>query len=138
MDMLSVRQEHARIMLIYHRWDVEKLFEVYVEKGKAFMFAQAGVSVDEYHDSGSLDSAIVMCEICMDDIPSDEATRMDCGHCFCNTCQCLFFYSVTPAFVLFFFKISSVKITIEFLMLPANMTIRHLVREETRKSMDRT
>lgn len=92
MDMLSVRQEHARIMLIYHRWDVEKLFEVYVEKGKAFMFAQAGVSVDEYHDSGSLDSAIVMCEICMDDIPSDEATRMDCGHCFCNTCWTQHFF----------------------------------------------
>ncbi|MCH93532.1 putative E3 ubiquitin-protein ligase ARI3, partial [Trifolium medium] len=85
MDMLSVRQQHARTLLIYHRWDVENLFEVYVERGKAFMFAQAGVSVDECRDSDSSVSALVMCEICMDDVPSDEATRMDCGHCFCNT-----------------------------------------------------
>ncbi|WJX51541.1 putative E3 ubiquitin-protein ligase ari2 [Trifolium repens] len=86
MDMLSVRQQHARTLLIYHRWDVDCLFEVYVERGKAFMFAQAGVSVDECRDSDSSVSALVMCEICMDDVPSDEATRMDCGHCFCNTC----------------------------------------------------
>ncbi|KAI5388643.1 carbonyl reductase (NADPH-dependent) ari1 [Lathyrus oleraceus] len=86
MDMLSVRQHHARTLLIYHRWDVDHLFEVYVEKGKAYMFSQAGVSVDEYRDSNSLVSASVMCEICMDDIPSDEATRVDCGHCFCNSC----------------------------------------------------
>ncbi|XP_058750542.1 probable E3 ubiquitin-protein ligase ARI1 isoform X1 [Vicia villosa] len=86
MDMLSVRQHHARTLLIYHRWDVDHLFEVYVEKGKAYMFAQAGVSVDECRGSNSLLSASVMCEICMDDIPSDEVTRVDCGHCFCNSC----------------------------------------------------
>ncbi|WJX45490.1 putative E3 ubiquitin-protein ligase ari2, variant 2 [Trifolium repens] len=86
MDMLSVRQQHARTLLIYHRWDVDHLFEVYVDRGKAFMFAQAGVSVDECRDSDSSVSELVMCEICMDDVPSDESTRMDCGHCFCNTC----------------------------------------------------
>ncbi|GAU15722.1 hypothetical protein TSUD_89460 [Trifolium subterraneum] len=86
MDMLSVRQQHARTLLIYHRWDVDHLFEVYVERGKAFMFAQAGVSVHECRDSDSSVSKLVMCEICMDDVPSDEATRMDCGHCFCNIC----------------------------------------------------
>ncbi|GAU15723.1 hypothetical protein TSUD_89470 [Trifolium subterraneum] len=92
MDMLSIRQQDARTLLIYHRWDVDHLFEVYVEKGKEFMFAQAGVSVDEYRNSDSPVSAVVMCEICIDDIPSEEATRMDCGHCFCNSCWTQHFY----------------------------------------------
>ncbi|XP_004507397.1 probable E3 ubiquitin-protein ligase ARI1 isoform X1 [Cicer arietinum] len=86
MDMLSVREQHARTLLIYHRWDVDRLFGVYVEKGKAFLFAEAGVSVDECRDSSSLAYDSVMCEICMDDVPIEEATRMDCGHCFCNSC----------------------------------------------------
>ncbi|XP_027354770.1 probable E3 ubiquitin-protein ligase ARI1 isoform X1 [Abrus precatorius] len=86
MDMLSVREQHARTLLIYHRWDVEKLFAVYVDKGKTFLFAEAGVSVDEHRDSDSSVPSTVMCEICIEDIPSHEATRMDCGHCFCNSC----------------------------------------------------
>lgn len=88
--MLSVREQHARTLLIYHRWDVDRLFGVYVEKGKAFLFAEAGVSVDECRDSSSLAYDSVMCEICMDDVPIEEATRMDCGHCFCNSCEFLF------------------------------------------------
>jgi ariadne-1 len=89
-DMLSIRKQDARTLLIYHRWDVNHLFEVYVEKGKEFMFAQAGVSVDKYRNTGSPVSAVVMCEICIDKVPSNEVTRMDCGHCFCNSCKCLF------------------------------------------------
>lgn len=90
MDMLSVREQHARTLLIYHRWDVEKLFAVYVDKGKAFLFAEAGVSVDEHRDSDVPIPASEMCLICMEDVPGDEATKMDCGHCFCNSCECLF------------------------------------------------
>lgn len=51
MEMLSVREQHARTLLIYHRWDVEKLFVAYVEKGKKFLFGEAGVIVDEHPDS---------------------------------------------------------------------------------------
>jgi hypothetical protein len=116
MDMLSVRQQHARTLLIYHRWDVDCLFEVYVERGKAFMFAQAGVSVDECRDSDSSVSALVMCEICMDDVPSDEATRMDCGHCFCNTCECVYpIFSPTPPFFFFFQNFIGQKIKLQLI-----------------------
>ncbi|TKY67521.1 E3 ubiquitin-protein ligase ARI1 [Spatholobus suberectus] len=86
MDMLSVREQHARTLLIFHRWDVEKLFAVYVDKGKSFLFAEAGVSVDEHRDSDLSAPSTLMCYICMEDVPSDETTRMDCGHCFCNSC----------------------------------------------------
>ncbi|KAJ7945984.1 RBR-type E3 ubiquitin transferase [Quillaja saponaria] len=87
MELLSLGEHHARTLLIYHRWDVEKLFSVYVDKGKAFLFAEAGVGMVEHqnHDSLLLSSTI-MCDICIEDVPSDDATRMDCGHCFCNNC----------------------------------------------------
>ncbi|XP_027910627.1 probable E3 ubiquitin-protein ligase ARI2 isoform X1 [Vigna unguiculata] len=86
MEMLSVREQHARTLLIYHRWDVEKLFAVYVDKGKAFLFGEAGVTVDEHPDSDSSLPSTVMCYICMEDVARVETTRMDCSHCFCNSC----------------------------------------------------
>ncbi|XP_054786647.1 probable E3 ubiquitin-protein ligase ARI2 isoform X2 [Prosopis cineraria] len=86
MEMLSLREHHARTLLIYHRWDVETLFEVYVDKGKAALFAEAGVSVDGQCDPDPSVPSSVRCDICIEDVPSHEATRMDCGHCFCNSC----------------------------------------------------
>ncbi|KAI3448059.1 hypothetical protein Pfo_004724 [Paulownia fortunei] len=87
MDLLSVREHHARTLLIHYRWDVEKLIAVYVEKGKACMFAEAGVTVVELVDLDPQEStSTVMCNICMDDAPAKDVTLMDCGHCFCNNC----------------------------------------------------
>ncbi|KAM3695227.1 hypothetical protein ACJW31_07G116600 [Castanea mollissima] len=86
MDLLSLREHHARTLLIYYRWDVERLFAVLVEKGKAFLFDQAGVTVVEHPGLESPLGSTITCDICMDDVPSGEATREDCGHCFCNNC----------------------------------------------------
>nr|GLL47360.1 probable E3 ubiquitin-protein ligase ARI2 [Ipomoea trifida] len=87
MDLLSIREHHARTLLIHHRWDVEKLFAVLVEKGKACLFAESGVSVDENNDlDHPVTSATVMCNICIEELPGSEMTKMDCGHCFCNSC----------------------------------------------------
>ncbi|XP_028807312.1 probable E3 ubiquitin-protein ligase ARI2 [Neltuma alba] len=94
MEMLSLREHHVRTLLIHHRWDVDKLFAVYVEKGKSALFAEAGVTVYEPSGSGS-DSdpsssssvpSLIFCEICMENVPRNDVTRMDCGHCFCNDC----------------------------------------------------
>lgn len=90
MDLLSVKESHARTLLIHHRWDVDNLFAVYGEKGTNILFAEAGVSVEERCDSESSVPSSIMCEICIEDVPGDEATRMDCGHCFCNNCVYLF------------------------------------------------
>ncbi|XVE94091.1 hypothetical protein REPUB_Repub01dG0251000 [Reevesia pubescens] len=88
MDMLSLREHHARTLLIYYRWDVEKLLAVLVEKGKADLFASAGVSVVESEDAGTLvsSSSTSMCNICIEELPGDKMTKMDCGHSFCNGC----------------------------------------------------
>lgn len=90
MDLLSLREHHARTLLIHHRWDVENLFAVYVEKGKSFLFTEAGVTMAERHDDNALppcSSSILTCDICMEDVCGNEATRMDCGHCFCSNCK---------------------------------------------------
>ncbi|XP_057465857.1 probable E3 ubiquitin-protein ligase ARI2 isoform X1 [Actinidia eriantha] len=85
MDLLSIREHHARTLLIHYRWDVEKLFAVLVEKGKTFLFAEAGVTLVGKHDLGSSPST-VMCNICIEDVPGTEVTKMNCGHNFCNNC----------------------------------------------------
>ena len=85
-DLLSIREHHARTLLIHYRWDVEKLFAVLVEKGKDFLFAEAGVTLVGKHDLGSSPST-VMCNICIEDVPGTEVTKMDCGHNFCNNCK---------------------------------------------------
>lgn len=88
MELLSLREHHARTLLIHYRWDVEKLFAILVEKGKAALFAQAGLPLVEKDDiNPPLSSCTVMCIICMDDVPSCDVTKMDCGHCFCNSCK---------------------------------------------------
>lgn len=90
MDLLSVREHHARTLLIHYRWDVEKLIAVYVEKGKSCLFTAAGVTLVELSDPES--SSTVMCIICMDDIPAKDVTKMDCGHSFCNNCKLFYLY----------------------------------------------
>ena len=93
MDLLSVREHHARTLLIHYRWDVEKLTAVYVEKGRSHMFSEAGVSMTEIVDLDPDDPfSIVMCSICIDDVPVKDMTKMDCGHSFCNSCKHLFLH----------------------------------------------
>ncbi|XP_015902896.2 probable E3 ubiquitin-protein ligase ARI2 [Ziziphus jujuba] len=86
MELLSLREHHARTLLIHYRWDVERLIAVLVERGKCCLFMEAGVSVVEHQDLDSPLPPTIMCDICMEDVPSGETTKMDCGHCFCNVC----------------------------------------------------
>ncbi|XP_019174752.1 PREDICTED: probable E3 ubiquitin-protein ligase ARI2 [Ipomoea nil] len=87
MDLLSIKEYHARTLLIHYCWDVDKVFTVFVEKGKERLYADAGLTI-ECKDDGSLSesTAEMTCEICFDDIPAAKTTIMDCGHSFCNDC----------------------------------------------------
>ncbi|KAI3933249.1 hypothetical protein MKW92_022101 [Papaver armeniacum] len=84
MEMLNLSEQHARTLLIYHRWDVEKVFAVFVEKGKDKLFGEAGVTAKSCKIKHA--PAAMTCEVCMEDISEHKATTMDCGHCFCNNC----------------------------------------------------
>lgn len=88
MDLLSLREHHARSLLIHYRWDLERLFAVLVEKGKACLFAEAGVTVlEEVNFGSSVSSLTAMCNICIEEVAGSDVTKMDCGHCFCNECE---------------------------------------------------
>ncbi|CAN6447671.1 unnamed protein product [Victoria cruziana] len=87
MDLLTVKEQHARTLLIYHRWDVEKMLAMLEEIGKDALFNEAGVSVSNPKNKNSLCSKTsIACEICIEEVPLTNATSMDCGHCFCNDC----------------------------------------------------
>ncbi|KAK1418205.1 hypothetical protein QVD17_27348 [Tagetes erecta] len=87
MESLSLREHHARTLLIHYRWDVENIFAVFVEKGKHCLFTRAGVPMLESRDPhSSMSTSTTTCDICMEDLLSTEMTKMDCGHCFCYSC----------------------------------------------------
>ncbi|KAL8156282.1 hypothetical protein AgCh_001399 [Apium graveolens] len=87
MELLSLREQHARTLLIHYRWDVEKLTAILVDRDRDYLFSQAGVPLEVSQDVGSLvSSSIVTCTVCFEDVPGREVTKMDCGHSFCNDC----------------------------------------------------
>lgn len=88
MELLSLKEKHARTLLIHYRWDVDKVSEVLVSKGQDWLYEEACVTVHDYRDSSSLPrSFVTTCEVCMEEVPSYKMTTMDCGHCFCNNCK---------------------------------------------------
>ncbi|KAG8377711.1 hypothetical protein BUALT_Bualt08G0061200 [Buddleja alternifolia] len=87
MDLLSIKEHHARTLLIHHRWDVDKVISVFVERGVERLYLEAGVSVLDNTDLSSSDSlSQITCGVCFEEFPANEMTKMDCGHCFCNEC----------------------------------------------------
>ncbi|KAF2541422.1 hypothetical protein F2Q68_00028887 [Brassica cretica] len=91
MELLSIKEHHARTLLIHYQWDIEKLISVFVEKGKDSLFSGAGVTVFDCRyggDSSSLPSSSsnMSCDVCLEDVVADLMKRMDCGHCFCSDC----------------------------------------------------
>ncbi|XP_076892851.1 putative E3 ubiquitin-protein ligase ARI1 [Bidens hawaiensis] len=87
MELLSLKEKHARTLLIHYRWDVDKISEVFVNKGQDRLYEEACVTVHDNRDSSSLPRSFeTTCEVCMEEVPAYKMTTMDCGHCFCNNC----------------------------------------------------
>ncbi|MQL93214.1 hypothetical protein Taro_025847, partial [Colocasia esculenta] len=87
MELLQVAEQHARTLLIYHRWDVDRISAILVEKGKDWLFSEAGVTVSETRDLVlSMSSSPVTCDICFEDVAPTKTTTMECEHCYCNDC----------------------------------------------------
>lgn len=89
MDLLSLKEHHARTLLIHYRWDVEKILAVLVERGKDKLYVEAGVRVIEHAKNPCSSSSFLQCDICIEDRPANKFTTMDCGHYFCNDCKSL-------------------------------------------------
>lgn len=88
MELLALREQHARTLLIHYRWDVERIFELLEVKGRERLFLEAGVSAIE--NKGRVLSSSpcpITCNVCFDEVPPSRVSEMDCGHCFCNECK---------------------------------------------------
>ncbi|RWW39526.1 hypothetical protein BHE74_00055138 [Ensete ventricosum] len=89
MDLLLVSEQQARSLLIYYRWNVQKVYDSFERKGKERLFQDVGVVISDSRDldiSGS-STAVITCNICFEDVAVLDATKMDCGHLFCNDCE---------------------------------------------------
>ncbi|CAI0465495.1 unnamed protein product [Linum tenue] len=84
MEFFSVKEKHARTLLIHFRWDVDVLLEYLVEHGKERLYTKAGLG--NLEGSAAECPSIIDCSICYEEVSVDEVTTMDCGHFFCNAC----------------------------------------------------
>ncbi|XP_019197219.1 PREDICTED: uncharacterized protein LOC109191106 [Ipomoea nil] len=81
MDLLSIKVYHARTLLIHYRWDSDKVFTAFVEKGKERLYVDAGLTIERNDDHSLSESTANMeCEICFDNISVAKTTIMDCRH----------------------------------------------------------
>jgi ariadne-1 len=87
MELLGLREHHARTLLIHYRWDVERIFELLDQKGRNRLFSEAGIPLQYTNNVGTTSSAEVTCNVCYDDVPPSAASEMDCGHSYCNDCE---------------------------------------------------
>ncbi|KAJ8483783.1 hypothetical protein OPV22_016268 [Ensete ventricosum] len=85
MELLVLKEQHARTLLIHYRWDVERIFELLDQKGRERLFSEAGVTIVE-NKGLSASSSSVTCNVCFESFPPSAVTEMDCGHSFCNDC----------------------------------------------------
>ncbi|KAJ4781155.1 RING/U-box superfamily protein [Rhynchospora pubera] len=96
MEFLAIKESHARVLLMHHRWNVERVFDSLERKGLERLFAESGVpfveddvvrfNLDQLLTQHEGDRLSFMCTVCCEEVGAMEVTRMECGHCFCNSC----------------------------------------------------
>jgi len=86
-ELLGLREHHARTLLIHYRWDVERIFELLDQKGRDRLFSEAGIPLQYANNAGPSSSTEVTCDVCYEDVPPSAASEMDCGHNYCNDCK---------------------------------------------------
>ncbi|KAF7049886.1 hypothetical protein CFC21_058340 [Triticum aestivum] len=91
MELLGLKEHHARTLLIHYRWDVERIFELLDQKGRDRLFSEAGIPLGTANNAGSPSATEVTCNVCYDDVPLMAASHMDCGHNYCNECWTEYF-----------------------------------------------
>ena len=75
---------NARILLMFFRWNIERILTEYFDRGRDAVFKAAGIATELVNDDVS--QGTVMCEACMDDVAISDTTMLRCGHRFCNDC----------------------------------------------------
>ncbi|KAF0922218.1 hypothetical protein E2562_029113 [Oryza meyeriana var. granulata] len=96
MNLLNIKQHHARTLLIHHRWNMHCIYDHLDRKGRGRMLSEACIVLlkNSMSAAGSRTrSTSVTCNVCFDDFSITEVSTMDCGHCFCNDCWTEHFFA---------------------------------------------
>mmetsp|Transcript_12045 Transcript_12045/g.25884 ORF Transcript_12045/g.25884 Transcript_12045/m.25884 type:complete len:537 (+) Transcript_12045:152-1762(+) len=85
--ILGCSKAVAKSLLVFYRWDKEKLASVLADKGPEYLYKLAGVVETPAQPSAeSSCSQTLQCIICCSEMTGEESCAMDCGHSFCKTC----------------------------------------------------
>eukprot|EP00253_Pinus_taeda_P018669 PITA_18669 len=84
MDILVVKEQFARTLLIHYRWDFARLFDAFVERGNDWLFSQAGIAIRPKSTNSLFVTIYIVCA--EQDLKEEDTTMMNCGHTFCNVC----------------------------------------------------
>lgn len=82
---------------------MENLFCALAEKGTAPIFLEAGLPPPDSKSEVPVaddSSQFVRCGACFEEVSTSVATRMDCGHAFCNDCKHLWLSFILTRFLL--------------------------------------
>ncbi|WIA17066.1 hypothetical protein OEZ85_013967 [Tetradesmus obliquus] len=88
----SCKKSVAKALLMYYRWDKERLLTDLAEKGPELVYKTAGVAEQANNraepgaGSSSSQQEQVTCDVCMCENSRSECSSNGCGHTFCNTC----------------------------------------------------
>ena len=86
MNLLNIKQHHARALFIFHRWKIDRIYDCLDRKGRDCMLKEADIVLQE--KSSITPSRSAKCNVCFDDdLSLTDVSTMDCGHCFCNDCE---------------------------------------------------
>jgi ariadne-1 len=84
-DILGQSPESTAILLRYHRWNKEKLFDAYMEHQEDVLEA-AGLGDESTNHILILRISGFVCDICLDDDPEMDTCALKCEHRFCKNC----------------------------------------------------
>ncbi|PWA72099.1 RING/U-box superfamily protein [Artemisia annua] len=81
MELFSIKESNARSLLIHYGWNVEKIADVFLNKGKEVLYTEASLPIQDDGDISLLiDCSEALCEKCWQEFPVNQITSMDCNH----------------------------------------------------------
>uniref|UniRef100_A0A0D9ZAR2 RBR-type E3 ubiquitin transferase n=1 Tax=Oryza glumipatula TaxID=40148 RepID=A0A0D9ZAR2_9ORYZ len=92
MNLLNIKQHHARTLLIHHRWKMHCIYDHLDRKGRDRMLSEACIILPK-NSMSAASSTSVTCNVCFEDFSMTDVSTMDCGHCFCNDCWTEHFFA---------------------------------------------
>lgn len=83
--ILGMSPSHARVVLTFYGWNIERILNKFQEHGKERVLKDAGL-YEDYENQQMDKNAVFECPGCLDDVKIADTTALLCTHRFCNKC----------------------------------------------------